>query len=143
MKLEKDGYILSTDNSLLQFDRIHHFLSKVAYWSLGIPRETVQKAAAHSLCFGLYYQAEQVGYARVVTDETTFAWLCDVYVEENHRGKGLSKWMMSCILAYPTLQNLRRISLATKDAHGLYHQFGFQMSAPDRMMEIKKENAYS
>ncbi|MEK8030842.1 GNAT family N-acetyltransferase [Ideonella sp. DXS29W] len=135
-------YAVSTDPARLDFDAIHAYLTR-SYWSPGISRELVERAAANSLCFGLYRGDEQVGYARVVTDQATFAYLCDVYVLEAHRGQGLSKWMMQSIQSHPGLQHLRRFMLATRDAHGLYAGFGFApLAHPERLMEIVVPDAH-
>jgi len=133
---------VSTDPRRLDVDAIHAFLAR-AYWSSGIPRGTVERAIAHSLCFGLYHGAAQVGFARVVTDKATFAYLADVYVLEEHRGRGLSKRLMDAVVAHEDLQGLRRFMLATRDAHGLYRQFGFtELAMPSRLMEILKPDVY-
>lgn len=144
---EKDQYLISTDKSLLQIDRIHKFLSTEAYWCLDIPKKIVEASISSSLCFGLYDTKasiqEQIGYARIISDGATFAWLCDVYVENNYRGNGLSKWLMECVFSHPDLQNLRRICLATKDAHELYKKFGFKVTeTPQNWMEIKDNDLY-
>src|SRR5262245_49488246 len=118
------AYEISTDPARLDIDAIHAFLTQ-SYWSPGIPRATVVRAIAHSLCFGAFCQGQQVGFARVVTDRTTFAYLCDVYVLEAHRGRGVSRQLMDSVVAHPDLQGLRRIMLATLDAHGLYAKYGF------------------
>jgi GNAT superfamily N-acetyltransferase len=137
-----DDYVVSTDPRRLDVDAIHAFLAR-AYWSSGIPRGTVERAIAHSLCFGLYHGAAQVGFARVVTDKATFAYLADVYVLEEHRGRGLSKRLMDAVVAHEDLQGLRRFMLATRDAHGLYRQFGFtELAMPSRLMEILKPDVY-
>jgi GNAT superfamily N-acetyltransferase len=135
---------ISTDKDRLDLDVIHGFLSQ-AYWSRGIPRETVQRAITGSLCFGGYLDGVgQVAFARVVTDGATFAYLADVFVPEDQRGKGYSKQLMQAILAHPQLQGLRRFMLATWDAHGLYAQFGFQPTArPDRLMEKLDMDLYT
>jgi len=139
---QKGQYTISTDKSLLQFDVIHQFLS-TSYWSPEIPMELVQRAAANSLAFGIYHTNKQIGYARVISDYTSFAYLADVFVIESERGKGLSKWLMECILQVPELQRLRRWLLVTKDAHGLYSQFGFTpLDNPDGMMQIARPNIY-
>lgn len=117
-------YTLSDDPALLDLDAIHAFLSR-SYWSPGIPRATVARAIANSLCFGVYLGTEQVGFARLVTDRATFAYLADVYVLEPHRGRGLSRALMELVMAHPEVQGLRRWLLATRDAHGLYRKFGF------------------
>lgn len=139
----KDEFIISTDKNRLQISRIHQFLSTHAYWCQDIPLETVKRAVESSLCFGLYHKDEQIGFARVVTDNATFAWLCDIYVEERYRAQGLSKWLMECVMSHPSLKNLRRICLATKDAHGLYENFGFEViKTPQYWMEIKDNDIY-
>lgn len=121
-----------------------HSLLKDAYWCRGIPEHTIEKAMNNSLCFGVFKNDVQVGFARVVTDYSTFAWICDVIIHENHRGKGLSKELMKMIMTHPELQGLRRICLATKDAHKLYKQFGFVVTeTPQNWMEIKNNNIYS
>ncbi|MDB4923731.1 MAG: family N-acetyltransferase [Mucilaginibacter sp.] len=133
----KNGFHISTDQSLLDFGMIFNYLDKESYWAQGIPVETLKKAIAGSLCFGVYYQNKQVGFARVITDKATFAYLCDVFVLADHRRLGLSKWLMQTIVKHPELQGLRRWSLATTDAQGLYSQFGFkQITRPERWMEI-------
>ncbi|PLK46008.1 GNAT family N-acetyltransferase [Emticicia sp. TH156] len=142
-EFRKDGFLISTDKQLLQFDVIHDFL-KTSYWSPGIPLDVVKRAAGGSIAFGIYKESgEQVGYARVISDCATFAYLADVFVLETERGKGLSKWLMECLLQLPELQRLRRWSLATRDAHGLYAQFGFTpLDNPDIMMQIARPNIY-
>jgi GNAT superfamily N-acetyltransferase len=117
-------YTLSDDPARLDLDVIHGFLAST-YWSPGIPRETLARAIANSLCFGIYLGATQVGFARLVTDRATFAYLADVFVLEPHRGRGLSRALMELILSHPEVQGLRRWLLATRDAHGLYRKFGF------------------
>ena len=135
-------YHISTDPSRLQLAAIHAYLTR-SYWSPGVPQAVVARAIANSLCFGLYLGDAQVGFARVVTDKATFAYLADVYVLEEHRGQGLSKRLVETIQAHPDLQGLRRVLLATRDAHSLYAQFGFApLSAPDRMMEIRDPDPY-
>ncbi|HZH76181.1 MAG TPA: GNAT family N-acetyltransferase [Archangium sp.] len=128
-------YVISTERSRLDLDVIHGFLTR-SYWSPGIPRETVERAIQHSLPFGLYLGTAQVGFARVITDFTSFGYLADVFILETHRGKGLSKWMMQVLFSHPELQGFRRWMLATRDAHGLYRQVGFtSLAAPERFME--------
>jgi len=137
-----DEYEISTEPELLDLAIIHAFLAK-SYWSPGIPRSIVERAIRNSLCFGLYCRAEQVGFARVITDKATFAYLADVFVLESHRGKGLSKWLLQVIKAHEDLQGLRRFMLITKDAHGLYKQFDFgELANPSRVMEITKPDMY-
>lgn len=139
---KRNNLLVSTDPAKLDVDAIHAFLTR-AYWCENIPREIVERAVRNSLCFGLFDGAAQVGLARVVTDYATFAYLCDVYVRESHRGRGLGKWLIECVMAYPQLQGLRRFNLATRDAHGLYAQFGFQpLAKPESYMEIRKPDIY-
>jgi GNAT superfamily N-acetyltransferase len=136
-------YEISSDRARLDIGAIHAFLTQ-SYWSPGIPRATVERAIANSLCFGAFQQGAQVGFARVVTDRTTFAYLCDVYVLEEHRGRGLAQQLMTRVVEHPDLQGLRRILLATRDAHGLYAKFGFKpLAAPEVMMEVHRPNVYS
>ena len=140
--VQRGEYEISTDPQLLDVTAIHAFLAQ-SYWSPGIPRSVVERAISNSLCFGLYRGAEQVGFARVVTDKATFAYLADVFVLEAHRGKGLSKWLMQIIEEHEDLQGLRRFMLATKDAHDLYKQFEFrELANPSSMMEILKPDVY-
>jgi GNAT superfamily N-acetyltransferase len=129
------GFTISTDASRLQLEVIAGFLSG-AYWSSNRPRALIERSVEHSLNFGMYEGDQQIGFARVVTDRATFAYLCDVFVLESHQGRGLGKWLMSVVTAHPDLAHLRRFMLATRDAHGLYAQFGFtELSAPQRWME--------
>jgi GNAT superfamily N-acetyltransferase len=133
-------YVISTDKSRLDIDAMHAFLTR-SYWSPGVTRALIERFVANSLCFGVYHRGApaetQVGFARAVTDKTTFAYLADVYILEAHRGQGLSKRLVRYILDHRDLQGLRRFMLATKDAHTLYQQFGFQaLSTPSLMMEI-------
>jgi GNAT superfamily N-acetyltransferase len=119
-------YTISTERDRLDLDRIHRFLSTEAYWSPGVSREVVERSIENSVCFGVYAPGgEQVGFARVVTDRATFAWLADVYVESEHRGHGLGKRLVNEVLEHPELQGLRRWLLGTADAHELYRRFGF------------------
>ena len=139
---QREGYLISTDPAQLDLDAIHAYLVR-AYWCEGIPRETMERAIANSLCFALFHGKAQIGFARVITDSATYAYLCDVYVLEHYRGKGLGKWLMECVMGHPALQGLRRFSLATRDAHGLYRQFGFrELSKPESMMEILRPDIY-
>jgi GNAT superfamily N-acetyltransferase len=122
---------------------VHGFLS-TSYWSPGLPIEVLRRAIAGSLCFGLYHGNAQVGFARVVTDKATFAYLCDVFVLEEHRGKKLGRWLMESVASHPDLQGLRRFVLVTRDAHGLYEQFGFRpLSRPEGYMELHRPDIYS
>lgn len=136
-------YLMSTDPDRLDVDAVHAFLT-TAYWCQGIPKDRVAKALANSLCFGLYHRGdEQVGLSRVVTDHATYAYLCDVYVLESHRGNGLGHWMVECVMTHPELQDLRRFTLATRDAHGIYAAFGFTpLKAPERQMERHDPDVY-
>jgi GNAT superfamily N-acetyltransferase len=138
-----DGqYTISTDRSRLDVEMIYQFLTR-SYWAEGIPRDTVQRSIDNALCFGVFKGAEQVGFARVITDRATSASIGDVFILEGHRGRGLSKRLMRAILEHPELQGLRRWSLATNDAHGLYRQFGFQpLANPGRHMEIVDPDVY-
>jgi GNAT superfamily N-acetyltransferase len=127
-------YAISTDPGRLDVDAIYAYLSQ-SYWAAGRARDVVAKSLAHSLCFGLYHQGAQVGLVRVITDYATFAYLCDVYVLEAHRKQGLSKWLLACVKAHPELQGVRRWLLVTRDAHGLYAQFGFApLESPEKWM---------
>jgi len=136
-------FLISTDSARLDLEVIHGFLTN-CYWAKGIPREVVARSIEHSLCFAVYDgSGAQVGFARVVSDFATVAYLGDVFVVESHRGRGLSKWMMECIVQHPALQGLRRWILLTRDAHGLYSQFGFTpVKAPERYMELHRPDAY-
>lgn len=138
------AYHISTDKSKLNLHVIHKFLSEDSYWSKNIPIEIVKKGIENSLCFGVYYNDVQIGFARMITDYASFAYLADVFILHDHRGKGLSKWLMKEILDHPDLKDLRRIMLATADAHELYKKFGFTSPAkPERIMEIHKPNVYN
>ena len=139
-----DGYLYSTDKDKLQFDVIFNYLSNESYWAQGISSDILKRVIQNSECFGIYHGNEQVGFARVVTDKATFGYLGDVFVLEPHRGKGLSKRLMEFILKHPELQGFRRWLLLTKDAQGLYSQFGFiKFHAPDRCMELWFPDVYS
>lgn len=166
LSASRPPFLISTDQSLLDLDAIHGFLS-TCYWSPGIARARLERGLRHSLCFGVYNTSlprpsqgrgpgsfldsvgltdappAQVGFARVVTDAATYAYLCDVFILESHRGRGLSKWLMATILAHPDLQGLRRFCLMTKDAHGLYTQFGLGPTPdPSRYMEKVDRESY-
>lgn len=139
---KKGNYIISTDKSKIDLPIVHNFLSH-SYWAGQIPRETVKESIENSLCFGIYHYEELVGFARVITDFATFAYLADVFVLPPERGKGLSKWLMEVIIDHPRLQGLRRFILATRDAHKLYSQFGFRPFAkPERWMERHNPDIY-
>ena len=136
-------YFLSTDPNLLDVSLIHKFLSEQSYWAPGIPREIVERAIKNSLCFGLFHDSQQIGFARFVTDRATFAYLADVFVVEAYRGQGLGKWMIERVLQHPDLQGLRRILLGTRDAHGLYQRFAFApLAEPGRFQEIFRPDIY-
>ena len=141
--MTKQGeYEISCDRERLDVDAIHAFLER-SYWAPGVPRTVVQKAISNSLCFGVYQVDRQVGFARVVTDRATFAYMADVYILEPHRGRGLGKRLVESIMAHQDLQGLRRFMLVTRDAHGLYGQFGFgPVAAPERLMEILDPDVY-
>jgi GNAT superfamily N-acetyltransferase len=124
----RDEFLISTDRRRLDVDCVHGYL-RDSYWAAGMPRETLERAIENSLTFGIYHQARQVGFARVITDRATYAYLSDVFVIDAYRGRGLSKWLMECILAHPDLQGLRRFALFTRDAQSLYERYGF---APPR-----------
>ena len=139
---EKDGFIISTDKHKLDIISIHQYLSKEAYWCKNVPLEIVKRSIENSVCFGIYDNnkqylpaCKQVGFARVITDKATFGYLADVFIINDYRGRGLSKWMMQCIMSDPELQGFRSWLLGTKDAHGLYSQFGFKpLEHPERFM---------
>jgi GNAT superfamily N-acetyltransferase len=142
MEWRKDDYRISTDKNEIDVAYVHHFLSR-SYWAEGIPVDVVRRSIEGSLCFAVFYKEEQIGFARVISDEASFAYLADVFIDERFRGRGLSKWLMEVIISYPTLQGLRRFLLATRDAHGLYKQFGFtQLKPVDRWMQIHQPNVY-
>lgn len=136
------SYELTCDTARFDVHAIHAFLA-TTYWSPGVPLNVVQRAIDNSVCFGVLCDGEQVAFARVITDKATFGYLADVYVVEAHRGRGLARRMLEAIAQHAELQGLRRMMLATRDAHGLYAQYGFKpLAAPERMMEIHLSNAY-
>jgi N-acetylglutamate synthase-like GNAT family acetyltransferase len=138
------GYEVSTDTERLDREVIYRFLAEESYWCPGIPREVVEKSIDNSLCFGIYQEGKQVGFARIVTDKATFALVADVFVLEPHRGKGLSKWLMHEVVHHPDLQGLRRLLLLTSDAHSLYAQFGFtEIGNAWRFMEVLRPDVYT
>lgn len=135
---------ISTDRARLDVDAIYAFLSAESYWAHGVPRELVETSIEHSLCFGAFDANAQVGFARVITDYATFGYIADVFVVASHRGRGVAKALMGAIREHPELQRLRRWHLVTRDAHGLYEQFGFTaLRSPERHMESVRVNAYS
>ena len=144
MKWKLGQYLISTDQEKLNIPLIHGFLSVHSYWAKGIPLETVQRSIRHSMCFGLYRNEEQIGFARVISDRATYAYLGDVFVLPEERGKGMSKWLIQVIVEHPELQGLRRFVLATRDAHGLYAQFGFAPYAqPENIMNRHNSDVYT
>ncbi len=135
-------YLISTDKQRVDLEVVHGYLTR-SYWAEGIPREIVRRSIEHSLVFGVYKGAEQVGFARVISDLAAFAYLGDVFILEAHRGQGLSVWLMECIVAHPDLQGLRRWTLFTRDAHGLYEKVGFKRAtSAERLMERAFPNIY-
>ena len=138
-----DGFRISSELKDMDLDAVHDYISK-SYWAKGIPIDTLKRAMQNSICFGVFDKVgAQVGFARAVTDCATYAYLADVYILEEHRGIGLSKWLMSEVLSHPSLQGLRRITLATRDAHGLYEKFGFKpLAKPEIFMEDWNPNVY-
>jgi len=137
-----DGYFVSTSPEHLQIGVIHGYLSR-SYWARGITLERVQRSLDHSLCFGMYEGKVQMAFGRVISDYATFGYLSDFFVLETHRGRGLSKRLVACVLQHPDLQDLRRMHLVTRDAHGLYAQFGFKsVERPENHMEITISDAY-
>jgi GNAT superfamily N-acetyltransferase len=138
----RDGFTISTDRDRLDRGLIHEFL-RSSYWAAEVPRSVVDRSIENSLCFGLYEGDRQIGFARVITDSATFAYVSDVFVLESHRGRGLSKWLMEVLMSHPDLQGLRRWMLATADAQGLYRRFGFHSpEKPERLMEIVDMDVY-
>lgn len=142
--VQEGEYLISTDKSKLDISVIHGFLANESYWAQNIPVSVVERSLAGSLCFGVYHQDKQVGFARLITDCTTFAYLADVFIAQEYRGKGLSKFLMRTIIAHPDLQGLRRWMLVTSDAHELYRQFGFtEVPNPEKMMQLHNPNPYT
>jgi GNAT superfamily N-acetyltransferase len=143
MEISHDKFVINTDGSRLDLGIIHRFLSEEAYWAKNRTLEQTKTAIENSICFGVYEGEQQIGFARVVTDKATFAYLGDVFILDEFRGRGLSKWLMETILSHPELQGFRRWILATRDAHGLYEQFGFsELKFPERWMERASPDAY-
>ncbi len=136
-------FVISTDKKRLQIDVIQNFLQTESYWAKNRTLEQTQIAIENSLCFGVYFKERQIGFARIITDFATFAYIGDVFILDEFRGQGLSKWLMEVMLNHSHLQGLRRWILATKDAHGLYSKFGFHgLKFPERWMELPAPNAY-
>ena len=143
MEVRHEEYLISTDKARLDFDSIQRFLAEESYWAQERTIEQTKTAIENSICFGLYLGERQIGFARVVSDKATFAYVGDVYVINEFRGRGLSKWLMNVIVGHQELQGLRRWVLATRDAHGLYRQFDFaELRFPERWMEKTAPNAY-
>ena len=140
----KDEFCISTDKAKLDVDAIHEFLSNQAYWCINIPKEKVLTSIENSLCFGVYQNKKQIGFARIISDFSTFAYLGDVYILEEYRGKGLSKWLMETVMNHPHLHGLRRWILLTGDAHALYKQFGWTSIAdPAKWMDLHNKHVCS
>jgi len=143
LEYRRGDFLISTDRSRLDLDVVHGFLTE-CYWARGIAKEVVARSIQHSLCFGMYHAEKQAGFARVISDYATYAYLGGLFVLEPYSGHNLGKWMMQCIMAHPWLQKLRRWNLLTRDAHGLYAQFGFTpVKTPERYMEIHDPGVYS
>jgi GNAT superfamily N-acetyltransferase len=143
LEWERGDLLVSTDPARLSIDAIHAFLTR-SYWAAGISREIVERSIRHSLSFGVFEGADQVGFARVISDRATFAYIADVFIIESDRGRGLALWLMECIKAHPDLQGLRRWMLGTRDAHGLYRHVGFHpLGDPAIYMEILDKEVYS
>ncbi|MEO8173092.1 MAG: GNAT family N-acetyltransferase [Sediminibacterium sp.] len=142
---EKDGYTISTDPGKLDLQVIHQYLSRDSYWARNIPFDVVERSVANSFYFGLYHNNQQVGFARLITDKATFGYLADVFILQEHRGKGLSKWLLTVIHSHPEMQGLRRWMLGTKDAHELYKQFGWAPLSEEvvpRFMQLHTPDVY-
>lgn len=140
--IASSNWIISDDRSRIDFEFVHRFLSQ-SYWSPGLPREVLRRAIEGSLCFGGYLGDSQVAFARVVTDQATFAYLCDVFVAPEHQGRGFGKRLIEAVMAHPSLKGLRRFLLSTRDAHRLYAKSGFApLSRPETMMEILRPGIY-
>ena len=137
-------FCITTDNSKISLDVVHTFLAQESYWARNIPREVVERSIVHSLCFGLFKNETQIGFARVITDRATIGYLGDVFVLTPHRGTGLSRWLMECVTSHPDLQGLRRWVLLTSDAHDLYKKFGFAaIDSPEKWMQKFNANVYA
>ena len=142
-EIHENGLLISDDPALLDRALIFDFLRNHSYWAQEVTREIVDRSVENSLCFGVYLDGKQIGFARVVTDFATFAWLADVFIVAEQRGRGFSKKLVAAVRAHPRLQGLRRFMLGTRDAHGLYAQFGFKpLAHPERFMEIRSESSY-
>lgn len=143
MEIRRDEFVISTDRERLDVEAIQRFLENESYWARTRTKEQTRTAIENSICFGVYHRDRLIGFARVVSDLATFAYLGDVFIVEEYRGRGLSVWLMEVIVAHPDLQGLRRWVLATRDAHKLYEKFGFyQLVHPERWMERPAPDAY-
>ena len=143
-EIRHGDYLISTDPAKLDLDAIHAYLSRKSYWAEGISRRRLHTALEHSLPFGMYHNGHQVGFARAISDFSTFAYLADVYIDDDYRGRGLSKLLLEAVLAHPRLKRLRRWMLGTRDAHGLYAQLGFiPLEEPVRWMELADSETYT
>lgn len=141
--INQGDYLISTDKSKIDVLAIHDFLTNHSYWAKNIPLETVKHSVENSLCFGLFHQDAQIGFARVISDFATIAYLGDVYVLHEYRKKGLSKWLIELVMQHPDLQRLRRWVLLTADAHKLYEKYGWKpVEKPERYMEVVNPNVY-
>ena len=142
LEYRKDEFTVSTDPALIELAVVHGFLSE-CYWAKGIPRDVVARSIENSLCFGLYAKDKQIGFARVISDYATYAYIGDVFVLDSFRGHGLGKWLMECVMQHSRLQGLRRWSLVTRDAHGLYSKLGFEpLKKPENYMELHRPEVY-
>ena len=142
LEYRKDEFTVSTDPALIELAVVHGFLSE-CYWAKGIPRDVVARSIENSLCFGVYADGKQIGFARVISDYATYAYIGDVFVIDSFRGRGLGKWLMECVMQHPRLQGLRRWSLVTRDAHGLYSKLGFEpLKRPQNYMELHRPDVY-
>lgn len=143
MEYYRENFRISTDKGLMDVDAIHRLLL-ATYWATQLPRNTLESCMRSSLCFGVFDGEKQIGFARAISDYTTFAYLCDVVIEESYRTKGLGKWLIACILEHPQLQGLRRWMLSTRDVHRLYEKFGFKpLTNPEKFMEIYCPDVYN
>jgi len=142
LQFHRGDWVVSTDRARLDLDLIHKFLTH-SYWAKGIPRDVVERSLENSLCFGVFEHDQQIGFARVITDYATYAYLADVFVLEPHRSRGVANFLMECILRHPQLEDLRRWTLVTRDAHRLYAKFGFTpLAEPQAFMERRRTRAY-
>jgi GNAT superfamily N-acetyltransferase len=142
LEYRKGEFTVSTNDALIDLDLVHGFLTE-CYWAKGIPRDVVARSIENSLCFGVYANGKQIGFARVISDYATYAYIGDVFVVDSFRGRGLGKWLMECVMQHSRLQGLRRWSLVTRDAHGLYSKLGFEpLKKPENYMELHRPEVY-